>query len=98
MSFTLDRMLALLVMLVNGVLGAVLGHFSESRWREAGLAVLLSLPGLFVIWLRESLQDSELAFPRGVRNASPPGLLAFLGWLWLLGIPILYIYKLNEHF
>ena len=97
MTFTLDRWLALAVTLINGVLGGVLGHFSESRWREAGLAVLLSLPGLAVIWFRDSLQDSELAFPRGVRNASPPGLLAFLGWLWLLAIPILYVYKLSEH-
>jgi hypothetical protein len=98
MAFTKDRVLALVVTIANGVLGAWFGHFSGTLGREAGIAVLLSLPGLAIIWFRESLQDKELAFPRGVRNESPPVLLALLGWLFLLAVTVFSLYRLKEHF
>lgn len=91
-----DRLLALLVFLGNGILGAWLGWSSENALQESGFAILLSLPGLLVIWFRGSLQDRELSFPRGVRAASPPGLLALVGWIYLLGIPLFYLYQLNN--
>lgn len=97
MALSIDRWLALVVTIVNGVLGGWLGSFSQSHIKEAGLAVLLSLPGLAVIWFRESLQDSELAFPRGIRRDSPPVLLALIGWILLLVIPMLYVYRLSDH-
>ena len=97
MPITLDRLLALIVAIGNGILGGWLGHFSESLVQGAGLALLLSLPGLAIIWFRESLQDRELAFPRGVRGESPPVLLALVGWVFLLAIPVFYIYRLRGH-
>ncbi len=97
MPITKDRLLALVVTIANGVLGAWLGSFSQSHVQEAGFAILLSLPGLAIIWLREILQDRDLAFPRGLPAESPPVLLAIIGWLFLLVIPMLYVYKLSEH-
>lgn len=94
--FTRQRLLALVVACINGVLGAVLGHFSQQALAEVGFALLLSLPGLVVIWFQETLGGDFLAFPRGIPRESPPVIVAVIGWFYLVVIPMLYIYKLSN--
>tara|TARA_R110002111_G_scaffold2705_4_gene17927 strand:- start:11499 stop:11780 length:282 start_codon:yes stop_codon:yes gene_type:complete len=90
-----EKLIALIVVIANGILGAVVGNFSDSRLTEAGFAVLMSLPGLVIIWNKEAL--SVIGLIRGLRRDSPPSLLDLVGWFFLLVMPLLYVYELSKH-
>ena len=94
MNLTKERIITLLVVIANGILGATIGKFSDSRLWEATFAVLMSLPGMLVIWNKESLSVTGLT--RGLRRDSPPSLLDLIGWFFLLVMPILYVYELSK--
>jgi hypothetical protein len=89
MVITLDRILSALVFLTVGVLGATLFNPFESHAAGAVLAALLALPGALLIWFSEDIGEFA-GFSRGVFRASPPALVMVLGWLFLLGLPLLY--------
>ncbi|QDT88767.1 hypothetical protein [Gimesia algae] len=95
MPLTKEKLLAVVVMIVNGILGAVVGDFSDNRLFEAAFATLFSIPGLVIIWKREVLSKTGLT--RGILRDSPPVLLDIIGWFFLLVIPILYVYELSKH-
>ena len=94
MRLSKERIITLLVVIANGILGATIGNFSDSRLWEATFAVLMSLPGMVVIWNKEALSVTGLT--RGLRRDSPPSLLDLIGWFFLLVMPILYVYKLSQ--
>ena len=94
MQLSKERIITLLVVIANGILGATIGKFSDSRLWEATFAVLMSLPGLVVIWNKERLSVTGLT--RGLRRDSPPSLLDLIGWILLLVMPILYVYQLSR--
>jgi len=91
-SLTKERLVALVVIVAQVALAVAFSHFSATRGTIAGLTVLLSVPGLIMIWFREPL--SVIGFDRGVLRDSPPLLIDFFGWLFLIGLPILFLYGL----
>jgi len=94
MRLSKEKVITLLVVIANGILGAIIGNFSDSRLWEATFAVLMSLPGMVIIWNKESLSVTGLT--RGLRRDSPPSLLDLIGWFFLLVMPLLYVYKLSQ--
>jgi hypothetical protein len=91
-SLTKERIVALVVVVVKIVAALILSPVSRNLGIVAGSAFLLSLPGLMMIWFREGL--SVTAFDRGVAHESPPLLIDVAGWLFLLGLPVLFLYGL----
>ncbi|MFH1301305.1 MAG: hypothetical protein ABIK07_09600 [Planctomycetota bacterium] len=94
MGLSKERLITLLVVIANGILGATIGNFSDNRFWEATFAVLMSLPGMIIIWKKEALSVTGLT--RGLRRDSPPSLLDLIGWFFLLVMPILYVYELSK--
>ena len=45
-----------------------------------------------MIWFREGL--SVIGFDRGVSRDSPPLLIDAVGWLFLIGLPVIFLYGL----
>jgi hypothetical protein len=89
LSLTKERVVALIVVLVNVVAAIVYSRVSQNLGIVAGSAFLLSLPGLAIIWFRDAL--SVTGFDRGVRRDSPPLLLDMIGWLFLVVLPIIFL-------
>ncbi|WP_299470264.1 hypothetical protein [uncultured Gimesia sp.] len=95
MGLSKERLITLLVVIANGILGVTIGNFSDNRLWEATFAVLMSLPGMIIIWKKEALSVTGLT--RGLRRDSPPSLLDLIGWFFLLVMPVLYVYELSKH-
>ena len=87
-----DKVVALAVVAVN-VSAAM--FFPGSKATSAITAALASLPGLTLVWFRETLANT--AFARGVAHSSPSGLVGFIGWLMLLFFPLLFVYQISPH-
>ena len=87
---SVERLVALAVVAVNVVLAMMFAVVSQNRGTVAGLTVLLSLPGLAMIWFREGL--SVTGFDRGVLRQSPPLMIDVIGWVFLVGLPAIYLY------
>jgi hypothetical protein len=86
---TKERIVALIVVVLNVGAALVYSRVSPNLGIIAGAAFLLSLPGLAIIWFREGL--SATAFDRGVMRESPPLFIDVFGWLFLIGLPILFL-------
>jgi hypothetical protein len=89
LSLTKERVVALVVVVVNIVAAVLYSKVSQKLGIVAGSAFLLSLPGLAIIWFREAL--SVTAFDRGVAHESPPLFLDVIGWLFLVALPVLFL-------
>jgi hypothetical protein len=89
LSLTKERLVALVVVVVNIVAAVLYSKVSQKLGIVAGSAFLLSLPGLAIIWFREAL--SVTAFDRGVGRESPPLFLDVIGWLFLVALPVLFL-------
>jgi hypothetical protein len=85
---TKERLVALIVVVLNVVAAVVYSRVSPSRGFIAGSALVLSIPGLAIIWFREAL--SVTGFDRGVLRESPPVFLDVIGWLFLIALPIIF--------
>jgi len=91
MTITTDRLLSAVVLVIVAVLGALY------LWPAGGLlagglgAFLLALPGLLLIWFREELSE-KTGFARGIFRPAHPGLVAAFGWLFLVGLPGLFLF------
>jgi hypothetical protein len=88
-SLTKERFAALVVFIANIVAALIYSKVSRNLGIIAGSACIASLPGLTIIWFRDSL--SATAFDRGVMRESPPVLLGAIGWLFLIGLPIIFL-------
>lgn len=89
LSLTKERIAALVVFIANIVAALIYSKVSKNLGIIAGSACLASLPGLAIIWFRDSL--SVTAFDRGVMRESPPVFLGAIGWLFLIGLPIIFL-------
>jgi hypothetical protein len=86
---TKERLVALIVVVLN-VVAALFYSRVSMNWRiVAGSALVLSIPGLAIIWFREAL--SVTGFDRGVLRESPPLFLDVIGWLFLIVLPIIFL-------
>ena len=88
MTIPKDKVVALVVVAAN-VSAAML--FPGSKATAAFLAALVSLPGLTIVWFRETLANT--GFARGVLRSSPSGLVGFIGWCMLLFFPLWFVYQ-----
>ena len=82
-------MVALVVVVLNVAAAVFYSQVSRSLGIVAGSALLLSIPGLAIIWFREAL--SVTGFDRGVLRESPPLFLDVIGWLFLIALPIIFL-------
>jgi hypothetical protein len=89
LSLTKERVLALVVVVINVAAALVYSRVSKNLGIIAGSAFLLSLPGLAIIWFRDAL--SVTGFDRGVLRESPPLILGAIGWLFLIALPIIFL-------
>jgi hypothetical protein len=88
-SLTKERLVALVVVVLNTAAALFYSSLSQNRLLIAGSAVLLSLPGMAMIWFREAL--SVTGFDRGVMRESPPIFIDVIGWLFLLALPVIFL-------
>ncbi len=58
------------------------------------VALLVSLLGLTLIWFAEPLAETG-CFSRGVALSSPPLLIEAIGWLFLVGYPVLLVWLIR---
>jgi len=91
-NLTKERIIAVAIAVVQIGVALIFTTLSRNRGIVAGSALLLSLPGLLMIWFREGL--SVIGFDRGVLRDSPPLLIDAVGWLFLIGLPVIFLYGL----
>ncbi len=91
-SLTKERVAALAIVVLNVVLALSFSTVSKNLGTVAGAAFCLSLPGLVIIWYREAL--SVTGRDRGVFRQSPPKFLDVFGWVFLVGLPLIFLYGL----
>lgn len=90
MIIALDKMISLMVFAIVAVVMLVaypMGSFAVSLV----VAVAICAPGLVLIWFPEALGEIG-CFARGVAHTSPPALIAAIGWVFLVGYPVLLAY------
>jgi hypothetical protein len=58
------------------------------------IALVVSLFGLMLIWFAEPLAESG-CFSRGIAHSSPPLLIEAIGWLMLVGYPLLLVWLIR---
>ncbi len=91
-SLTKERLVALAIVVLNVVFALSFSTVSKNPGIVAGSAFGLSLPGLVIIWYREAL--SVIGFKRGILRESPPPILDVIGWSFLIGLPLIFLYGL----
>jgi hypothetical protein len=90
MTITADRLISVLVLFIVAAIGAVYLWPSGGPLAGGLVAFLLALPGLSLIWFREELSE-QTGFSRGVFRPVPAGLIGAFGWLFLVGLPALFL-------
>ncbi len=88
-NLTKERLVALIVVLLNTAAAVVYSPISKNWVFVAGCGLLLSIPGLALIWFREAL--SVTGFDRGVLRDSPPIFIDVIGWLFLVVLPVIFL-------
>jgi hypothetical protein len=58
------------------------------------IAIVVSFAGLMLIWFAEPLSEAG-CFSRGVPHSSPPRLIEGIGWLFLVGYPVLLVWLIR---
>jgi hypothetical protein len=58
------------------------------------IALSVSLFGLMLIWFADPLAESG-CFSRGIPHSSPPILIEAIGWLMLIGYPLLLVWSIR---
>jgi hypothetical protein len=92
MALTKERIVALVIVVLNIVAALLFATVSPNLGLIAAAAFGLSLPGLTMIWFREAL--SVTGFDRGVLHDSPPIFIDVIGWLFLVLLPVIFLYRL----
>ena len=88
MRISTDKVVAGVVVAANAGAATL---FPGDKLAAAAIAGVVSLPALTVICCREALADT--GFARGVPQASPVGLVGFIGWCMLLFFPLWFVYQ-----
>ena len=91
-ALTRERIVALVIVVLNVVAAVLFATVSPNPGIVAAAAFGLSLPGLAMIWFREAL--SVTGFDRGVLHDSPPIFIDVIGWLFLVLLPVIFLYRL----
>lgn len=91
MTVTVARLLCVAAIIVLAVVGATVQNPFESCTGGGLLAVVIGLPGIVLIWYRAAPAETA-AFARGVLRPSHPALVATFGWLYLLGLAVLFLF------
>jgi hypothetical protein len=84
---------ASLLVVAGWVCLAALDQIPQSVQRTLGLAFILGLP---LIWFSETISSMTLPIGRGPSFETPPFLVAFAGWVFLLGVPLIVGVLLND--
>jgi hypothetical protein len=92
LALTTERIVALVIVALNILAAAFFSTVSPNPGLVAMAAFGLSLPGLAMIWFRDAL--SVTGFDRGVLRESPPIFIDVIGWLFLVILPVIFLYKL----
>jgi hypothetical protein len=92
LALTTERVVALVIVAVHVAAAAFFSTVSRNVGLVAMSAFGLCLPGLAMIWFREAL--SVTGFDRGVLHDSPPIFIDVIGWLFLVLLPVIFLYKL----
>ena len=92
LALSTERVVALVIVALNVLAAVLFSSVSTHIGIVAVAALVLSLPGLAMIWFREAL--SVTGFDRGVLRESPPTFIDLIGWLFLIALPVIFLYKL----
>ena len=92
LALTTERVVALVIVALNVLAAALFSTVSPNVGLIVLAAIGLCLPGLAMIWFREAL--SVTGFDRGVLRESPPVFIDVIGWLFLILLPVIFLYKL----
>ncbi|HXY32802.1 MAG TPA: hypothetical protein VEI07_01160 [Planctomycetaceae bacterium] len=88
MAITKDKVLSLLVFAVVAVATVMVLTAAAVPGIGVLFALLVSFGGLLLIWFAEPLAETG-CFSRGVPRPSPSGLIMVIGWIFLIGYPLL---------
>lgn len=89
-SFTIDKLVSVAVFAAVLILTAIF-YPVGSTIAAVVVASFFCVPGLGLIWFHEALAETP-CFARGIECASPPALIAAMGWLFLIGYPAFLFY------
>ncbi len=92
LALSKERVVALVIVVLNVLAAVLFSSVSRNVGIVAASALGLCLPGLAMIWFREAL--SVTGFDRGVLRDSPPLFIDVIGWLFLVALPVIFLYKL----
>ncbi len=92
LALSAERVVALVIVVLNVLAAVIFSTVSPNIGIVAIAAFGLCLPGLAMIWFREAL--SVTGFDRGVLRESPPFFIDLIGWLFLIVLPLIFLYKL----
>lgn len=90
MAVTKDKLASLAFFAVMVVLAVVFLPALQVPGYGLFVALVISLAGLILIWFAEPLAEAG-CFSRGVALSSPPLLVEAIGWLFLVGYPLLLV-------
>jgi hypothetical protein len=92
LALSKERVAALVIVAANVAAAFFFASVSPNVALRSAAALGLCLPGLAMIWFREAL--SVTGFDRGVLRDSPPVFIDVIGWLFLILLPVIFLYKL----
>ncbi|MGE3315734.1 MAG: hypothetical protein AB7O26_11530 [Planctomycetaceae bacterium] len=93
MAVTINRLISVVVFAAVSIAMLVL-HPAGGPALSLMLTVMFCLPALLLIWFPELFGEAA-CFSRGIAHSSPPGLIVAMGWLFLLGYPLLVAYVIS---
>jgi predicted Co/Zn/Cd cation transporter (cation efflux family) len=94
MAVTKDKLASLLFFALIAALAAVLLPGLGVPAFGVFVALVVSIFGLMLIWFAEPLSETS-CFSRGVAHSSPPLLIEAIGWLMMIGYPLLLIWVIR---
>ncbi len=94
MVVTIDKVASLAFFaLIAGLAAVVLPPIGVPGF-SVFIALAVSLFGLSLIWFAEPLAESG-CFSRGIAHSSPPIMIEAMGWLMLVGYPLLLVWLIR---
>ncbi len=94
MVVTKDKLASLAFFAVIVALAAILLPSIGVPGFGVFIALVVSLFGLMLIWFAEPLAESG-CFSRGIPHTSPPIMIEAIGWLMLIGYPLLLVWLIR---
>jgi hypothetical protein len=94
MAVTKDKLFSVLFFAVMVALATVLLPSLGVPGFSVLIAIGVSFAGLMLIWFAEPLSETG-CFSRGIPHSSPPLLIEGMGWLFLVGYPLLLVWLIR---